>query len=292
MTTEMLAVQDPVRRRLAALGLDSPESLIAAAAAAGPELEAFLGVRVDELIASLPQAAALPHAAVEMIDSATYTLGVALELIELPETAFAIPFVDEPAITTCANHVAQMPPIRHQLQRGTCVAHAALAAYEHYLNISGAGRDLSEQFLYWNCKRSDGIPNSPGTWLGVAMPLLHRDGCCEEATWPYVGTDISGNEGQGPPPPGAQLAALPFRPRTIHPAQQLGHVVGHQLASRRRLRNHSLCLHCALRSRGVCCELEAPVVRQGVVIACAATISARQDRASRDQYGCRAPIAD
>ena len=74
---------------------------------------------------------------------------------------------------------------------------------------------MSEQFLYWNCKKNDGIPTQSGTWLGVAMPLLQRDGCCEEATWPYVGHDLVGNEGQGPPPAGAQLAALPFRPRQI-----------------------------------------------------------------------------
>ena len=110
----------------------------------------------------------------------------------------------------------QKPPIRNQQNRGTCVAHAALASYEHNLSLVGALQDLSEQFLYWNCKKHDGIQTQPGTWLGVAMPLLQRDGCCDEARWPYFGNDVQGNEGQGPPPPGAQLAALSFRPRQIN----------------------------------------------------------------------------
>lgn len=48
------------------------------------------------------------------------------------------------------------------------------------------------------------------------MPILQQDGCCEEAAWPYVGQDVPGNEGQGPPPTGAQLAALASRPLKVH----------------------------------------------------------------------------
>jgi hypothetical protein len=236
VTSLGLTPQDPVRRRLSALGIESIEQLIGAAGAAAPELEAYLSVNLDELIADMPQAMSIPFEAAQAIENATYTLGVALEAIEPADIAFAIPMVDDPAIVTCANLVSQMPPIRNQQARGSCVAYAALAAYEHRLAVSGAGRDLSEQFMYWNCKRSDGLPTSAGTWLGVAMPLLQRDGCCEEIVWPYVGTDIPGNEGQGPPPAGAQLAALALRPRTVRriaPASvadyraelALGHVV-------------------------------------------------------------------
>jgi C1A family cysteine protease len=92
------------------------------------------------------------------------------------------------------------------------VAHAALSAYEHYLTVNGAYQDMSEQFLYWNCKQHDGIPNQEGTWLEIAIPLLHRDGVCLEATWNYNPTPIPANEGQGPPPTGARLEALSFRP--------------------------------------------------------------------------------
>jgi C1A family cysteine protease len=109
------------------------------------------------------------------------------------------------------NLIPQMPTVRNQESRGTCVAHAALASYEHYLYVQGAYQDLSEQFLYWNCKRNDGIPNLEGTWLAIAIPLLQREGCCLETTWSYIPLPVPGNEGQGPPPGGAQLEALTFR---------------------------------------------------------------------------------
>lgn len=211
-----LQLDRTVQRRLAALGIESVEQLVGAANAASRELEAYLGVDLDRLVSSLPTAQAIPRAALEVIDSAVYTLGVAIEQIQSPAVAFQIPIVEDVENVSCANLVKQLPPVRHQQQRGTCVAHAALASFEHLLGVAGAGRDLSEQFLYWNCKRHDGIPNQPGTWLGVAMPQLQQNGVCEELLWPYVGTDIPGNEGQGPPPGGAQLAALAIRPRHVH----------------------------------------------------------------------------
>ena len=112
--------------------------------------------------------------------------------------------------------IAQMPPVRDQGDRGTCVAHACLAVLEHYFGLQNKYQDMSEQFLYWNCKQTDGEPNAYGTWIGVAMPLLQRDGCCLESTWPYNPKVIAGNEGQGPPPAGAVAEALLFRVTTIH----------------------------------------------------------------------------
>lgn len=217
MPTHLQFTSSRVETRLAALGVDSIEQLVGMAEVAGPELRAFLGVDLDELIAAQPAVPrAIPPGALAAIESAEYTLGVALDAIPQRMQAPFIPLVDAETSAQCANHVGQMPPVRDQQQRGTCVAHAALAVYEHLLGVAGAYRDMSEQFLYWNCKQHDGIPQSSGTWLGIAMPLLQRDGCCEEVAWPYVGHDVAGNEGQGPPPAGARLAALSFRPAKIH----------------------------------------------------------------------------
>jgi hypothetical protein len=71
--------------------------------------------------------------------------------------------------------------------------------------------DLSEQFLYWACKQHDGSPDAEGTWLAVAFDRLYQDGVCLEGTWPYYPDPIPGNEGQGPPPAGAVLAAMDYR---------------------------------------------------------------------------------
>jgi hypothetical protein len=96
-------------------------------------------------------------------------------------------------------------PIRDQGPRGTCVAHACVAVYEHKASALG---DLSEQYLYWDCKQNDGIPLNEGTWARIAMQLIQRDGVCSEAVWPYNPNIAPGNISQGPPPNNAIAAAL------------------------------------------------------------------------------------
>lgn len=195
--------------RLNTLGVDTLESLVAMAQSARPELEAFLGAKIDSLVAALPMSAtAIPQKALESIREANFPLGVALD--KIPRSPVAPPMIPSAAAAT-VDLIPQMPPIRNQHRRGTCVAFASLAAYEHFLGTHGAMQDLAEQFLYWNCKANDGIPNDAGTWVGIAFPLLKRDGCCLERTWSYVPDPIPGNEGQGPAPGGAQIEALAFR---------------------------------------------------------------------------------
>lgn len=207
--------------RFQALGVETLEQLQGMAQVASIELRSYLGTDVDSLIAAIPASAeAIPAEALDIIATAEYPLGVELDRVPRLDVAPTFAEAFETAPGNCRNLVAQMPPIRDQGSRGTCVAHAALAAYEQFLNAQGAYQDLSEQFLYWDCKKSDGIPTSPGTWLAIAMPLLQRDGCCLESTWAYNPLPIPGNEGQGPPPGGAQLQALSYRIasfRTIAP---------------------------------------------------------------------------
>jgi hypothetical protein len=102
-----------------------------------------------------------------------------------------------------------MPPVRDQLQRGTCVAFSAVAALEYTRARTAAGppEDLSEQYLYWLTKAADGAPSQEGTWLQFAFPLCEQKGVCREALWPYNGTVLPGNLTQGPPPDGEASAA-------------------------------------------------------------------------------------
>ena len=154
-----------------------------------------------------------------LIGAATFSLGVALNRIPYTAEVPAVPALllgaaaAAPApLPETVNMVAQMTPVRDQARRGTCVAHAALAAYEHFLKKNDHGAlDLSEQFLYWACKEHDGSPNAEGTWLRVAFDRLYQDGVCLEGTWPYQADPIPSNEGQGPPLAGAVLAAMDYR---------------------------------------------------------------------------------
>lgn len=209
----------PSQAKLRALGYLSLEQLIGAAPVARHELSAYLGIPLDQLLASTPMAAtAVPANAASAIENAEYPLGVTLELIPMesmhPMAALDVslaPPVPPAGPTPSVNLIGPIPPIRDQGTRGTCVAFAAVGLLEQYLNRAGAYQEMSEQFLYWDCKQNDGHPTTPGTWLGIAVPLLKRDGCCTANTWPYVPNPFPGNEGQGPPPVKARVEALTYR---------------------------------------------------------------------------------
>jgi hypothetical protein len=232
--------------RLHALGIYSVEQLAGAAAAAGPELERYLGMSSldEQLMSRLPAAAKLPRAALEKMDNYSYPLGVPVNAMAPPDTinpfAVSVPILaptpsaagvastkgapaaharggppgaaaatDQPQV----NHIPQLPAIKDQQNRGTCVAFASVAVFEHFLIVNGAAHGLSEQFLYFDCKRIDGHPNAEGTWVSFAFQCLSQDGVCLASTWPYDGNPVPGNEGQGPPPARALAEALSYRAR-------------------------------------------------------------------------------
>jgi hypothetical protein len=109
---------------------------------------------------------------------------------------------------TVVSMTGQFPTPRHQEGRGTCVAFASVAFLEFHLAGSQARTTpLSEQFVYWACKETDGIPAVSGTYLRVARKVLTTKGACRAATWKYETLPIGPTEGQGPPPPGAEEEA-------------------------------------------------------------------------------------
>ena len=107
-----------------------------------------------------------------------------------------------------------MPPVRDQGNRGTCVAHAAVAVREFLVGNRG-DPDLSEQFVYWACKQRDGNPESGGTYIKFAMDVLKTLGVCTESVWPYSRYPVANNEGQGPPPADAVAHARSFQVTTV-----------------------------------------------------------------------------
>jgi hypothetical protein len=210
---EQVAPLAPYHRHLKALGYSRLSHFLAAARAAGPELSAYLGTDAAGLAANLEATLApgTAFAAATAAEPRRFPLGVALERV--PRANFAFSFALAPAgpEPQQVSLLAQMPAVKDQGTRGTCVAHAALAIVENYDTGQGSYQDFSEQFLYWDCKQNDGHPNEEGTWLGVALPALVRDGCCLATTWPYVMNPIAGNESQDPPPAGSQTEALGYK---------------------------------------------------------------------------------
>ena len=79
---------------------------------------------------------------------------------------------------------ALMAPVRDQGQRGTCLAFAVTAAHEVERSGGSTPDDLSEEALYWGCKRADGNWTS-GTAFASASTALDRWGQPLEVEWPY-----------------------------------------------------------------------------------------------------------
>lgn len=103
------------------------------------------------------------------------------------------------------DHSTVVSSVKNQGSRGTCVAFAAAAlkeiqeTTEHEREIkegkfgkSGKIYDYSEQWLYQNCKKIDGIPNSEGTYIRAVMKVMNKIGVPTESAWPYtdIGIDV------------------------------------------------------------------------------------------------------
>jgi C1A family cysteine protease len=75
----------------------------------------------------------------------------------------------------------ELPPVRDQGRRGTCVAFAVTALHER---SRGQDSVLSEEFLYGCCKWLDGN-NNEGTHVESAVTSLRKVGQAEAALLPY-----------------------------------------------------------------------------------------------------------
>jgi C1A family cysteine protease len=218
--SEIPALRDHLTQ-LQALGYTTLDELANAANIVPGRLSTYLGTDAVALINSLqvPVEAPSPQEAA-ILAQATYSLGVALDRIprsvEAWDSVYAATVgaaaAPTPAPPTSTNFVSDFLPIKDQGERGTCVSYASVAALEQYhFTKTNARVAYSEQFMYWDCKQHDGNPNSEGTWLGIAFPLLKNDGCCLATTWPYVKTKIPGNESQAPAPANAGTQASGYR---------------------------------------------------------------------------------
>lgn len=94
----------------------------------------------------------------------------------------------------------QMTDIRDQGCFGSCVGFATTAmkewqsTQEHLKEVKAGKRDerkgkpynLSEAWVYWNCKTIDPWPNEEGTSIRCAMQIIQNKGVPEEDAWPYT----------------------------------------------------------------------------------------------------------
>lgn len=102
----------------------------------------------------------------------------------LDEAAAAEPDSTLPAII---DHRPVQSPVKHQGQRGTCVAHASLGLLETAAHIPD---DLSEQFAHFKFNELSNRPHNTDSGLQTtdAAQLLAREDArvCLEHEWPYI----------------------------------------------------------------------------------------------------------
>jgi hypothetical protein len=194
---------------LEVLGYTTVEDALGVMQAAGPELARVLGVTASDLdtVAGMIAGTAIsPVSAAEReaIDRGAYQLGVDLDHIPstvaapvLPVTIPAVAGFWEATPPVQINLIGQMPAVKNQQNRSTCVAFASLAVLEHHHRLLGNQFSFSEQFVYWACKSHDGYAGK-GTWVSKAFERLKIDGVCLSASWPYNPDPVPGNESQEP----------------------------------------------------------------------------------------------
>jgi C1A family cysteine protease len=98
---------------------------------------------------------------------------------------------------------SEMTGVRDQGNLGSCVGFATTAMKEWQETVEqakevAAGKkdirkgkeyNLSEAWIYWNCKKIDPWPNEEGTSIRYAMKVLQRIGVPCENAWPYSDVD-------------------------------------------------------------------------------------------------------
>jgi hypothetical protein len=216
-------IPEGYRVALKRLGILTTENLTSVARSAAPSLSRYLGTDIGPIVDQIRSAMPPQTFAAAMLPLQP-SLGVPLEA---PVTA-VLPVIDlhsgafvpqtflrggrpAPGPKPSVNLIADMQPIRDQGQRGTCVAHACVAAMEHFWRTQRRQTlAFSEQYLFYRCKQADGVPNADGTFVRVAMPLLFAAGDCLRRTWAY-NPNPAGSLGQGPPPAGADQEASQYK---------------------------------------------------------------------------------
>jgi len=85
------------------------------------------------------------------------------------------------------DYTAKLSPVRDQGDEGTCVSFACASGMKEYQEILDYAKlvELSPRFIYSECKKIDGMPESEGTTLRAAMQVLNKNGVCQEKFWPY-----------------------------------------------------------------------------------------------------------
>jgi C1A family cysteine protease len=118
-----------------------------------------------------------------------------------------LPSLTVPLPEDCLVWTAYESPVKNQEKVGTCASFAGAGLAEEYNNKEfKTVLDLSEQFLYGEAKKIDGMAEE-GTYLRAILAVLKNIGVCEEYFLPYEGKYPPVNT----PKPGAYENAAKYK---------------------------------------------------------------------------------
>jgi C1A family cysteine protease len=221
------AMMPVIVEKLCNIGITDAEQLLGVAGIPDVygHLAEFLEVSKIELEAAVKEARrVVPESVAQEVEvpvSYSYALGV------LPPTPDMVAAAEKSiesdtstrVLQSSVNLIAQMPSVRFQASRGTCVAFTVTAIHDYATRlVSSQPNDFSEQHIYYETKLIDGASASCGTWQEKAAIALANRGQCLESIWPYDPNPPCNNHGaipQNARPNGLnyrfQLVAIPAR---------------------------------------------------------------------------------
>ena len=108
----------------------------------------------------------------DKLDTRDYLMRAYLPLVKLPKKI---------------DYTKKMSPVRDQGDDGTCVGFASTVGMKEHQELIDYEKliMLSPRFVYNECKKIDGAPESEGTSIRAAMKVLKDKGTCREKFWPY-----------------------------------------------------------------------------------------------------------
>jgi hypothetical protein len=110
--------------------------------------------------------------------------------------------------STYMDLASKQTPVQFQDGLGSCAAFAGIGQKEYWdTKELSATINLSEQWLYTEAKKIDGLPNVEGTHFRAILDSLRKVGVCEETFWPYEAKYPALN----PPKAGATENAVKYK---------------------------------------------------------------------------------
>ena len=152
----------------------------------------FIRQRSEELVQLEESHKSMKNADNVVVDDDDYFKRFKLIGDDIKEDPLQEDYVPTPTKETNIDLSHDFTPIKNQGPVGACTTFAVTAVYEHILKKNDrADHDLSERFLYYNSRETDGRLDKEGVAISTAIRSIGEKGICTEEKWPYSCDDYN-----------------------------------------------------------------------------------------------------